>query len=276
MRRRTGCARFGRQALGALAAVMAMTPAPALPQTSDESHTWRATVYGWFPAVSGATRLATDGGSGGDSDVTIDPGDILDALDFVFMGQIERRGRRWGGFADLVYLEFSESAAAVHGNAVPPLEATLDAELELDGFALTVAASYTAIERPGLELLAVGGARLLDLDAALTWSLSAGVVAQPPRSATGNVAAGQEHLDAVVGVRGRASLGTSRWSVPFYVDIGGGDSDATWQAVLGLAYRFDWGELTIVQRRLEYDFAPSAVLRELGFSGIAVGASWRW
>lgn len=265
MRHAGCCLRLGSRRLGVITAIALMMPVTVAAQTREDSRAWRAIVYGWFPAISGATSLAAGGGgSGGDSDVTIDPGDILDALDFVFMGQLERRGRRWGGFADLVYLEFSESAAAVRCSASPPLEASLDAELELDGFALTVAASYTAIERPGLELLALGGARLLDIETALAWSLTGGIAARPPRSASGDVEARQDHIDAIVGMRGRVNLGASHWSVPFYIDIGGGDSDSTWQTLLGLAYYFDWGELTLAHRLLEYDFEQSAIMHELG------------
>ena len=51
-------------------------------------------------------------------------------------------------------------------------------------------------------------------------------------------------LDGIVGVKGRARLGSaSPWSVPFYVDVGGGESDLTWQAMGGISYAFKWGEI---------------------------------
>lgn len=42
--------------------------------------------------------------------------------------------------------------------------------------------------------------------------------------------------DAIVGVRGSYRFGdTGRWRVPYYADVGAGDSDLTWQAMTGLA-----------------------------------------
>ncbi len=35
------------------------------------------------------------------------------------------------------------------------------------------------------------------------------------------------------------------WSVPYYLDVGTGDSDLTWQGLLGLAYSFGWGDLGV-------------------------------
>ncbi|MBK8890533.1 MAG: hypothetical protein IPN75_09085 [Dechloromonas sp.] len=48
-------------------------------------------------------------------------------------------------------------------------------------------------------------------------------------SESGNVTAG------IVGAKGRVKLGESNWFVPFYVDVGGGDSVTTWQTAAGSA-----------------------------------------
>jgi len=61
----------------------------------------------------------------------------------------------------------------------------------------------------------------------------------------------------------------------YYID---GESDLTWQAVLGLAYGFDWGELFVNYRHLDYDFGDTDNFSDLGttFSGPSLGATFRF
>ena len=47
-----------------------------------------------------------------------------------------------------------------------------------------------------------------------------------------------DQWDGIVGAKGAFALGDKhKWVVPYYVDIGTGDSDVTWQAELGVGYR---------------------------------------
>jgi hypothetical protein len=64
--------------------------------------------------------------------------------------------------------------------------------------------------------------------------------------------------------------------VPYYVDVGAGDSDLTWQAVLGIAYSFGWGDMGVVWRHLDYDVGSSGPIQDINFSGPAAGATFRW
>jgi hypothetical protein len=257
-------------------------PITASAQPRDEVPPWRATIYGWFPSISGSTNLPPSGGEGGG--VSVDARDILDALDFVFMAQLEFRRGRWGGFGDLVYLDLSDAKSAVQsfeitgtgGRIEIPADVSIDAGMTLDGDSITLAATYAAVEHDGIELLTVGGLRSLRIDSTVDWTATGNVGPLPPLARSGTAAAGDRYWDAIVGLRGRARLGGSRWYAPLYLDVGTGDSDLTWQAMAGLGYSFEWGEITLAYRHLEYDFEPDAPLRDLGFSGVALGLSWRW
>lgn len=55
-----------------------------------------------------------------------------------------------------------------------------------------------------------------------------------------------------------------------------GDSDLTWQALGGIAYHFSWGDVTLIYRYLDYQFQSGVEIRDLSFSGPAIGVSWRW
>ena len=77
--------------------------------------------------------------------------------------------------------------------------------------------------------------------------------------------------------RGRVAFGSDRrWAVPYYLDVGTGDSDITWQAVLGLTYWFDWGELGVEWRYLDYDLKSDGPITDLNFDGPAAGIAFRW
>ena len=58
--------------------------------------------------------------------------------------------------------------------------------------------------------------------------------------------------DGIVGVRGQVRFAGGHWFVPYYADVGAGTSNWTWQALLGLGYRFDWGAVTLAWRALGY------------------------
>jgi hypothetical protein len=83
--------------------------------------------------------------------------------------------------------------------------------------------------------------------------------------------------DAIVGLKGRAMLGSERkWFVPYYVDVGGGDSKLTWQVNAGIGYQFDWGAVLATWRYLDYDFKSSSKVQDLSFNGPTIGVAFRF
>ena len=99
---------------------------------------------------------------------------------------------------------------------------------------------------------------------------SRGAIGQP-RETTQNI------FDGIVGVKGRVALGApGSWYVPFYLDVGAGESKLTWQAATGISYAFKWGEVSALWRYLSYDMKSGKGLQDLSFSGPMVGATWRW
>ena len=93
---------------------------------------------------------------------------------------------------------------------------------------------------------------------------------------TGQVSAGTSRWDAIVGVRGRACLGASSWSVRYYADVGAGSSQLTWQALVGVGYAFGWGAQILAYRHLACDEGDEKLLQNFRCSGPAVGATFRF
>jgi hypothetical protein len=75
---------------------------------------------------------------------------------------------------------------------------------------------------------------------------------------------------------GNFKLGEGAWSVPFYLDVGTGSSELTWQAMTGLSYSYAWGDLMMVYRHLSYDEDASGFMQDFGLSGPTLGARFRF
>jgi hypothetical protein len=81
--------------------------------------------------------------------------------------------------------------------------------------------------------------------------------------------------DGIVGIRGQFNL-NDNWYVPYYADIGAGQSDRTWQVLAGIGYKFRWGDVLLAYRHLEYDFDSGFLLKDLSVSGPALGARFHF
>jgi opacity protein-like surface antigen len=83
-------------------------------------------------------------------------------------------------------------------------------------------------------------------------------------------------LDGIVGARGDVSI-DENWHLPYYVDIGTGDSDLTWQVMAGVGYRINQSvDVGVTYRYIEWQFDDSALLNDLNFSGPLIGARFRF
>jgi len=65
------------------------------------------TIYGWLPSIDGSLKYDVPPGSGGN--VGVDASDILDSLNFVFMGIFEARKSKLSFGLDLIYMDLSNS-----------------------------------------------------------------------------------------------------------------------------------------------------------------------
>ena len=63
---------------------------------------------------------------------------------------------------------------------------------------------------------------------------------------------------------------------PWYFDIGAGDSDLTWTGMAGIGYHFDWGEVVLTYRYMDYDMGSGSPIRDINFAGPMIGASFAW
>ena len=85
------------------------------------------------------------------------------------------------------------------------------------------------------------------------------------------------YWDVVVGAKGQYRFGSNgEWSIPWYVDVGTGESKLTYQALAGVAYKFNWGQVIGAWRYLDYDFKSGSDLESINFNGPMVGVAFNW
>ena len=262
--------------LGAAATLPLAAQAQA--QATADSWQFRASIYGYFPTVSSSSSVPT-GGSGPSIDV--DASDILDALKFTFMGTFEAQKGTWGLFTDLIYLDLgkskTESRDFTIGGASVPAGVTANLSLDLKSWVWTIAGLYSLTATPHNTTNLLFGARMVDLKQTLDWGINGdiGQIGLPGRSGRSELDA--TNWDVIVGLKGVATLDEARrWVLPYYVDIGTGQSKFTWQALAGIGYSFDWATMTLAWRHLEYDFGSSERVKDISFSGPFFGLSFRW
>lgn len=254
-------------ATGASSAVEAQT------QAQPDDWRFRATVYGWFPGLSGTTRFPS--GASGPS-INVNANDLVSNLKMAFMGTLEAQHGKWGALVDWVYTDvgddkFGTRQFSLNGR---PLAAGINANLSLDVKTniLTLGGTYSFIEKPEYTLGMIFGARMLDMDQTLNWSFVGTGLVGISRAGTSDVS--MTNWDAIAGLRGRARFGDDRrWFVPYYADIGTGNSQFTWQALAGLGYSFKWGDVLVAWRYLDYNFKSGERVQDLTFNGVAAGVS---
>ena len=258
--------------------VLAMGVAPPAHAQSGDTWEFQALVYAYVPDIGGTTRFpAGDGGT----TITVPSDAIVDSLDFAFMATFEARKGRYGVFTDVMYLDAGGSSTGSRDIAIGdreiPAGVTADLDLDMKATSWTLAGEYVLVDTPQHTLSALAGTRLLDLEQKLGYDLSAdvGPLAGPGRS--GEIEVHSTYWDAVVGLKGQFLSGAEgRWTLPYYVDVGTGESDLTWQAFGGVGYRFGRGTVLGGWRHVTYDFKSGSTVEGLDLDGPMLGVSFHW
>ena len=274
-------AHFAPVRLRVVSALVLLVPwsaahAQAAGATTEGPWHFGLSVYGYFPSLSGAASVPTSPG-GATLDVTASS--IVDALKFTFMGSLDAHNGRYGFFTDFIYLNLGGDKQNTRDFTIShkqiPASTSADLDWNLKGVMWTLGGQYRIPTDPRLRLDAVAGARLFSLKPSLAWSIH-GDLGGIASSARDGEADNTEHVwDGIIGAKGRLSI-ADRWSVPFYADVGTGQSHLTWQAAAGVSYAFDWGEITGMWRYISYEFKSGSQIQDIRFNGPMVGATFRW
>jgi hypothetical protein len=245
--------------------------------------TFSITPYLWLPNINGTLKYNVPPGAGGSPDVETGPNDYLENLQSVIMLSGEVRRDRWSVFTDVIYLAFTDEDSSVKsvnfGGSLVSSSVNVATTSSFRGTAWTLGTGYAVQPGQAWMLDIFGGLRYFSLQASTNWQLSAAItgpggVQTFPR--TGSISEGADLWDGIIGVRGRVLLGSSDWSIPYYLDVGAGSSNWTWQGMLGIAYSFKWGGVTLAYRNLYYDQNNDKLIQDLRFTGPTLGLTFRF
>ena len=263
-------------ALLALLSVLGAGLAAPVARAEDE---WRFALapYLWLPTIEGQMNYELPPGGGGSPNVSVGPSHYLPHLKFALMVAGEVRRERWALGGDLIYLDLGAGRAKTvsvtlpDGLVVPVIDAGTTSSLR--GTVLTVAPAYRFVETANYQADAFAGARYLAVRGIVDWRIAGPVGAFPKN---GTVDQKKAFTDAVVGVRGRYTFVDSRWSMPYYLDIGTGATRLTTQAALAASYAYSWGEVSLGYRYLKYEVPDNKLVSSLSLGGPQLTALFRF
>jgi hypothetical protein len=200
---------------------------------------WTIAPYLWGPDVGLDAGL-------GDGGTEIPLSDLIDKLEMAFMGHVEVRNDKWGGFFDMIYLDLADSTTLDLGPGGPILgELAIDADLTLGLYEL--GGLYRIGERsPGsAEFDIIFGARQISIDQGFTLT---------PEEGEGPVdVALLDGSETDVFVGGRVlGLFNERWGYNLRADVGGGGTDGVFTVFGALSYTF--GETGLFSMNLGYRY----------------------
>ena len=234
---------------------------------------WEYSVspYLWLPTISmDSSNVRNDSNPIDGSRLELGPTDYLQALDFALMLTADMRRNDWVLLGDLIYLDFSiddkDIDFARPGRG--PIAGSYAAGLE--GSVMSLAGGRTFLKRDNHHIEGLVGWRRF----AMTLDISGDLIS----GGSFRLESDLDFNDAFIGVNGRYVFDNDRWSVRYYADIGTGESDMTWQAMVGLDYAYSWGGLYANYRHLHYDLGDITHFDDaaLTFSGPSVGATFRF
>ena len=262
----------------------AIFTATAQAQSAAPADPWKYSItpYFWLPNFNATLKYSVPPGGGGSPSVEVGPNDWLEALSTALMISGEVRKERWLAFTDFIYLDFSSEKSAVKSidfvGSVVSSSVNASTNSSLRGLVWTLGAGYAVLPDRPVALDVFGGLRYGGLQASTDWQLAADVTGPGggqtfPRA--GSISERMDLWNAIIGVKGRFWLGSSNWSIPYYLDVGTG-SGLTWQGMLGVADSFSWIDVTLAYRNLYFDQEGDKLIQDLRFDGFALGVTFRF
>ncbi|WP_430390048.1 hypothetical protein [Dyella sp. 20L07] len=230
--------------------------------------------YGWLPGVTADLRFKIQNQSvNNNSD-----NNILDHLNGAFMLSGEARKGDWGIYSDIDWVKFDNQdgrVSSIGGNRFGAT-ANLNTRWGMKGGMVNLAGLYNIGHGDIGYADVLFGVRYLWIKANLGWNFSlVGNGGNLNISDSGHHSQNTTSTDAIVGIKGRWTPFRNNWYFPYYLDVGGGSSNTSWQGNVGIGYAFSWGDLALGWRYIQYKQTSSSdLLQKVRMSGPAFSFNW--
>jgi len=236
-----------------LAALVALSTASV--GQAQEDIQWSITPYLWATTTRVDLTFRDNALGGG----TIGFDDLLDVLDSAFMVNVEAGRGSWSLFADLTYLETSDSEQR------PLLKVDTDSQQTV----LDTGVAYWP-GGVGSNLSLIGGLRYTDFDDRYRFS-AGGTPLTERRNA-------RDYFDALLGVRYRFDLG-ARWALLTHADFSFGDSEGSYLLRATLAWTVGRREMNRILLGYQYkraEFKDGDLRSDYVYYGPTAGFNFRF
>ena len=247
----------------AAADLFAPEPLPPITEPGGFEARWQfgGAAYVWAASIEGTT------GVGGLPPVDVDASfsDIVDNLDFAFMGVGEARYDRYGIFTDLIYTKLSAGGTGSAGVA------KLSVENEM--FIATLMGEYRIVEQGNTTVDLMAGGRLWYVGVDLDVKIASGDYKEGA-----SLSSNETWVDPMIGAKARLQ-GASPWYLTAWGMIGGFgvSSDFTWDVFGGVGYELsDRWSLIAGYRGLGVDYESGDFKFDIVQHGPIFGGVFRY
>ena len=231
------------------------------PALATEDWQFRLTPYAWFSGISG--QMATAPGSPS-LPVDIPASDALKDTETSAMLIFEAQKGRHGLFTDLLYSDVRSTA-----ELIPAVGLTLKSTSKTTIF--TLAYEYQLYAHEGAFIDTIVGGRYWNLDTTLRFGGGSGLLAGK------KISHSEAWLDPAIGIKGRTTLGDSRFYLAGGMALGGFGvgSDKFYEITANFGYQ--WNKsigTTIGYRIFDVDYETNDFLYDVKQQGWQVGLTW--
>lgn len=254
--------RIGLSLVGAAFLLLSTSLLVFATENRDDDWQFQLATYGWLAGQEGSIT-PINGLPAVDIDLDFWD-DILGNINGAFYLIGEARKGPFGVFTDFVYSDIEFEASTPGSNFS-------SASSQAKTWMFTTAGQYRLIENKAYSLDLLAGARYWALES--TVELTSGL--SPGRKVTNT----KSWIDPLIGSRGYAALGQSKFFLGGFFVIGGfgAGADLMWDVALNLGY--NWTKMfstTLGYRYLDVDYEDDGFIFDVSQHGPTLGLSWRF
>jgi len=236
---------------GVASAAMLFFATSLLAEDSAPGSDWEysASIYMWGPSMNIDTPPGLE--------VEIPFYQILNDLKMTAMGDFSMANDQWSFMTDVIYMKLRQDNV---NESSGPIRDRLDtsSSVQMKSWIVSPTVGYALYNADNTRVEVFGGLRYLWLDL--------GVQINARGNPVFDESAKEGFWDGIFGFRAKVGI-NDKWFVPASIDVGGGNSKNTWQALAGVGY--DWGKFntSLTYRYLSWKFDDVPAMEKLIVKG---------